>query len=221
VLPGDKKILEGANPIWIKSPTAADLAAQFPKAAVGKAVVGHVVLHCVVEKSGDLRECAVHQEIPTRLGFGRAAQQLSKGFQVDMAEFHGVYADEIQVDLPVHFMDPASDDWKNRSAAKPRWLAGPTMGDVATAFPVTARTAGIKTGLGRIDCLIAPGGKLADCRIADDVSKTSGFGEAALKLSSTFAMNPWTDEGLPADGIRVTMPVRLVDDPAPAPATGR
>ncbi len=47
------------------------------------------------------------------------------------------------------------------------------------------------------------------------------FGTIAVAIAETFATNPWTEDGLPAEGAHVLMPVGMVlkgEPPTPAPA---
>jgi hypothetical protein len=40
----------------------------------------------------------------------------------------------------------------------------------------------------------------------------------AEQIAGVFKLNPWTDEGLPADGAHVRMPIRMVYDEQAAAA---
>jgi hypothetical protein len=45
-----------------------------------------------------------------------------------------------------------------------------------------------KEGSADIDCAVAPGGRLADCRVVKETPDGFGFGAAALRLSALFRM---------------------------------
>ncbi len=203
---------------WLRAPDADSFIAAFPQAAVGKVATGHVVLRCGFTEDGALSACSVLQEVPTGLGFGAAAKALSRDFRADVSQLGGHPPIDTIIDLPIHFMDPLSDAWRSRTVAQPVWVAAPGQDQVAAAYPVSARAAGLKTGVGRLDCMLLPGGKLGDCRVQGEDPANLGFGQAALKLAPAFAMNPWTTEGLPPQGVRIALPVRLSDNGA-TPAT--
>ncbi len=216
---GGKAFFQVSTAIWLKSPSAAVVAASFPKAAAGKSGTGHVVLGCSFTKDGLLRDCAVVQEVPKGQGFGKSALELTKKFQANTASFGDHKPDAVVIRFPIHFIDPATADWQSRAIAKPQWTDAPTVKTVAEAFPSQAKAAGIKSGLGRVECTVGSEGRLADCQTISESPTGLGFGDAALKLAGDFAMNSWTAEGLPVDGIRVALPIRLVDDPAPTTPT--
>jgi hypothetical protein len=48
-----------------------------------------------------------------------------------------------------------------------------------------------------------------------------GFGETALAIARIMRMNPWTKQGIPVDGARVDVPIRLNLDAAEAAAPGK
>ncbi len=202
--------------VWLAAPTSQEVAAHYPKEQL-KGTVGHVVLHCYLDAVGGLKSCTPLQETPKGAGLGKAALDLSKTFRTDVSS----YKDRLPltfIDVPFHFLDPESADWLHRTIAKPRWVAAPSVEDVEAAFPAKAKAAGVFSGLGRMDCLLAVGGKFSDCRLVAETPPDLGFGPAALQLISKLAMNPWTVEGLPTDGTRLVVPLQVSIEP-PTPPT--
>ena len=95
---------------------------------------------------------------------------------------------------------------------KPDWTAGGDLQSAGRSFPPEAVRAGLKTGLGVVNCAVAHTGKLADCNIVREDPPGVGIGETAVAVAETMQMNPWTAEGTPVDGARVQLPLRLNQD---------
>jgi hypothetical protein len=67
--------------------------------------------------------------------------------------------------------------------------------------------------------MVAVGGKLTDCRKVSEDPDGLGFADAAVLAAGYMVMNPWSVDGDPLDGLRVTLPIKLqlVDRPSEAP----
>lgn len=70
------------NPSWVRRPEARQIARSYPRAAAKAGISGQVWLECRVEERGTLTACFVLSEAPQGYGFGRAALQLSRSFQL-------------------------------------------------------------------------------------------------------------------------------------------
>lgn len=83
--------------------------------------------------------------------------------------------------LAASLSTPAFADEDEDNAApgwKPTWTAWAPRDKVRAAFPKGAT----ESGRAALDCVIAPDGKLVDCRIARETPAGQGFGQAALDL---------------------------------------
>lgn len=204
------------DPPWTRVPTKAEVNAAWPKAATG-VQSGQAALRCVLLKTGQLRSCDVISEAPGGKGFGRAAQDLSKFFQVSVSPDDKGLRD-YKVDLPFRFRDPTLAD--NRKLTKPRWIATLTPEGMALVFPEAAIKAKVLSGQASATCVVTAEGRLGACRAVREVPAGLDFGEAAVKAASVMRMNPWTKEGDTLDGLSVTVPFQfsLADDAPAAPA---
>ncbi len=203
------------KPVWETAPTSADVARVRPRAPVE----GRVVLQCPFSSTRTLRYCDIIQEEPHGKGFGAAARELSHSFRAlalpggkpaagDLTRF------AVQFDLPAANPDAAGA----MVITKPEWKTLPELTDFDAVFPKAAKAAKVREGRGVLDCEVAVGGALVGCRLAGETPEGLGFGEAALKLSAHFALNPWTSDGRPVDGARIRLPIHFIDADAPAPA---
>ena len=206
---------------WTAVPTPGDIAAAFPKGAVGRISTGHVVLRCALRNDGRLFGCDTVSEEPPGHGFANAARSLTKDFHTVVGDKPGDISN-IRVDIPFDFRDPTQAG-QRLEVVDPFWLERPGPAAAAELFPAAAAKAGLKQGSAKVDCRVTHDGLLNDCRIVQESPTGLGFGDAALKVAGIMKMNPWTAQGAPVDGARITLPVTLVkpEDPAPAAAPAK
>ena len=57
--------------------------------------------------------------------------------------------------------------------------------------------------------IVTATGALTDCKPVSEEPANLGFGQAALAAAEYMTMNPWSVDGDPLDGLRVTLPIRL------------
>lgn len=200
------------DPPWTRVPTQAELNAAWPKSAAG-ASHGQVALRCVLVRTGQLRSCGVISEEPRGKGFGRAALDLSKLFQVAVDPNDKKLRD-YKVDVPFRFRDPALPD--NRKLTKPHWTATLTLQGMAAIYPEAAIKAKVMSGQGAATCVVTAEGRLANCEAARENPAGLDFGAAAVKAASAMRMNPWTKEGDTLDGLKLTVPFQFSFDDTPA-----
>lgn len=205
------------DPPWTRVPTQAELDAAWPKDAAG-VPFGQAALRCVLMKTGQLRSCDVVSETPRGKGFGKAAQQLSKLFQVNIGPIEAKAFKDYKLDLPFRFRDPAAPE--SRKLTKPRWIRTLTPEGMSDAYPDAALKAGVKSGLGSARCTVTATGELTGCHAVGESPAGLDFGAAAVKAVSNMRMNPWTKEGDTVEGLTITIPVQfsLSDEPESAPA---
>lgn len=78
-----------SRPNWIRQPTGEQLARVFPDRALQRDVAGTASLNCLVEVSGRVTDCRITGETPGGYGFGRAAQSVSRYFQISPQTVNG------------------------------------------------------------------------------------------------------------------------------------
>lgn len=93
---------QGNGAAWVHVPSSADFARAYPAAARAQHLSGHVVLNCLVLRTQRLR-CAVVQEDPPRLGFGRAALQLAREFRIAARTRDGRSTTGGHINVPLAF----------------------------------------------------------------------------------------------------------------------
>lgn len=200
-----------ASPLWLKAPTYAEVTAARPK-RVAEDLDGHVSMRCEVTDQNKLEACKVLTEAPGARGFGAAAVKLASQFELIPV---GEGRKDVYVNLAVRFGHPEVE----RVVAHPRWIRGLDPEKVSEIFPSAAGDKGLSEGLGVVECSVAPGGGLADCKVAREEPAGLGFGEAAVAVAEIMQMSPWTDDGRPVDGAVIRLPIRLKRAPeAPPPA---
>lgn len=194
------------DPPWTSTPSTAQVRAAWPADAKG-AVTGQVALRCNLNKTGGLTFCSVLSEIPTGKGFGKAARSLSPNFRVAFAPDQVKTLSSYTVDVPFRFRDPASPD--TRKITAPKWTRTMTPEGMALAYPQAAIKAGVKTGLGVVGCVVDIRGELTDCQVRHEDPVGLDFGAAAIEAAKLMAMNPWSKEGEPLDGLPIVLPIRF------------
>jgi TonB family protein len=203
--------------LWAQAPSSADLLAAYPKVARERNLRGHVVLRCELTPDSLLKHCDVISEEPGSAGFGSAAMRLISLFKGqplgDAAQ--SKVLNTLRVDVPFEF---AQTDV--RYLSKPNWTRRFDPDAVVAAFPDKAADAGLTGGRAALDCAVAKDGALADCRIDSEEPPGMGFGPAAISLAKYMAVDPWTDDGLPADGARLKFAIRFVRKDVQPPAAG-
>jgi hypothetical protein len=207
---------------WIATPTAGDVAAAFPKAALGRAATGHVVLRCAFKHDGALQACDTLSEEPKGRGFDQAARGLVKDFKVvndakDQRAFNN-----LRVDVPFDFRDPSQPS-PRLEVIDPFWVQRPSAEGAAELFPVAAAKAGYKQGKATVECDVTHQGELSACAVVQEDPAGLGFSDSALKVASIMKMVAWTEQGTPVDGARIRLPVvlKMPDEPAAPPAAAK
>jgi TonB family protein len=69
-------------------------------------------------------------------------------------------------------------------------------------------------GRARVSCTVTAEGRLVDCAVISEEPAGYGFGDAALRTSKLFKMNPIGRDGRPVAGAKVVIP--MVFKPPPA-----
>ncbi len=201
---------------WDKAPTSGDMAKAYPSGALAKGIAGHVAVRCSLADDGRLRECQTITEKPDGYGFGRAAESLTRLFRAPLGESGHKLVSNVRINLPVQF-DPPAPNAPTRYLSKTEWTRALKPDAVLEAFPGKAADAGLVTGRVMLDCAVAEGGGLGPCIALTEDPPGMDFGPAAMSIAPALAVNPWTDDGLPAEGAHLRFAIRFVrQEPAPA-----
>lgn len=214
-------VISISNPPWTDAPTLAQFEAAYPRALLGKGVIGHASVRCGFAPDGSLQRCAVLNENPSGKRFGAAAKSLLPRFRVDVAALGARPLADMRIDLPFHFIDPQSPQWAQRTIPRPIWTRRFNPEALQSIYPAKAKAAGLKTGRAVVRCLVGEAGGLGDCTVEEETPPGLGFGDAAVTMAKAMALVRWTQDGFPAEGVAVTMPIRMTleDEAAPTPPT--
>ena len=90
----------------------------------------------------------------------------------------------------------------------PDWRRRPSLEEVARVYPAPALAAR-QGGLARLACVADAAGLLRDCYVAGEDPAGYGFGEAALRLQSIYAMRPMLPDGRSVTGGRLRIPIQF------------
>jgi len=93
------------QPNWIRQPDGDQLMRAYPARALQANVEGAATLNCLVQPTGRVTDCAVTRETPGGYGFGRAAQGLSRHFQISPRTVNGA-AEGSRVNIALRFNLP-------------------------------------------------------------------------------------------------------------------
>jgi TonB family protein len=231
--PGKLSIRESflvPTPFWSKAPNAKEVMAQLEKKVGDKFADGKVVFMCSLSRgSGKIKRCHVVNASEGMAAFKSVGDALTDSFQASPAVLEHIRtwpesADALVI-LPFSFPDMTSASWGKRYLSHVQWADIPEASLGHPLFPEEAVKAGIKEGVAAVDCVVADNGSLHDCNVTRESTPGVGLGAMAKTIAEGSAINPWTEEGLPAGGARVVMPIQMTYDPrfaataaAPTPA---
>jgi TonB family protein len=196
------------DPPWARAPTKAEMDAVYPATGQDVPSGGQATLRCGFDKAGVAHACDVLTEFPISKGFGQAARALAPRFAVSFSPDQAGDLSKFRVDIPFRFRNPNTPE--ARKLTKPRWIRTLSAEGMASLYPAAALKAGVTTGLAVINCAVTPKGEMSDCQVTREDPTGQGFGAAGLEAAKIMAMNPWTKEGDPVDGLRVGLPIRFV-----------
>ncbi|GAA0869297.1 hypothetical protein GCM10009116_11330 [Brevundimonas basaltis] len=93
------------NPRWERQPSAEQLMRAYPDRALRAEVGGLATLNCLVQPNGRVADCNVTTETPGGYGFGRAAEGLSRHFQISPRTVNGSAVGS-RVNIAIRFNPP-------------------------------------------------------------------------------------------------------------------
>lgn len=102
----------------------------------------------------------------------------------------------------------AGDGPGSGSGTPPRFLRGPSQGQIRDAHPRRALAAR-RSGVAIINCRIQLDTRLNACRVVSESPSGEGFGEAGLSVVSYYRFQPPTRNGRPLDDQGVTVTVEF------------
>jgi hypothetical protein len=113
---------------------------------------------------------------------------------------------------------PELNDPQGLMVGKPQWRQLPARGQFKPAMDKLSAD-GLASALVVLDCHVAEGGVLGGCIVASESPSNHDLGPIALRLAPSFRMAVWTEDGAPAVGARLRLPIRLqLQEPSAPPA---
>ena len=94
------------SPSWIRQPSADQLMRAYPDRALRAEVGGLATVNCLVQPNGRVADCNLTGETPGGYGFGRAAQGLTRYFQISPRTVDGAAVGS-RVNIGIRFNPPA------------------------------------------------------------------------------------------------------------------
>lgn len=183
---------------WTRRPSGRDVADVYPRSAADGGISGATVMSCRITGKGPIDACRILAEAPEGMGFGKAALRLAREFRLTP----GGEGDRITLPIVFNLSNGSvpelyyqvGDMAKAADGAPVTWRQRPTLAETAPVLKVAEQTAGNSA----LDCLVGPGGALADCKASGEVSdKTQA---AMLQLAGGLRASE------PLVGKRVTLP---------------
>jgi protein TonB len=89
----------------------------------------------------------------------------------------------------------------------PHWRRRPSGDDMARAYPDHAFGKQVRGSVALL-CEVGPDGKLAACAVSQEDPTGFGFGDATLKISKAYQIEPQLADGSQAAGRKVVVRVR-------------
>ena len=96
------------NPHWERQPSADQLIRAYPDRALRAGVGGLATVNCLVQPNGRVADCNLTSETPGGYGFGRAAQGLTRHFQISPRTVNGAAVGS-RVNIAIRFNPPPAD----------------------------------------------------------------------------------------------------------------
>lgn len=200
-----------AQPVWVAKPSAEDLAALYPRAAVDAGVEGRATMRCTVTAVGLLTGCEVVVQDPPEAGFGQAALAMAGKFQMAPKTRDGQPVEGGTVRIPIRFLLPRPSDAEpagtTPAVIRPVWTKKPSDTDVARAYPRRAKGA---SGDVRLRCVIAANGRFDSCDVIEESPGNLGFGAAGLEVAKQFQLAPVDGDGGKVAGRAIRIPIKFV-----------
>lgn len=198
--------------IWAEAPSRSEWMAAYPLKP-GKGLAGQVVLKCAFRPTGALGECGTVIAEPDSAKMVKAARGLMPRFRMAVETLDGLDVAKLRINLPIHFMDPEGP--VDRVLLQPEWIRTVSADKLQQVFPPKAADAGLTTGRAILDCVADAQGMMTACKVLKEEPEAMDFGAAAQRAAAVMGVNPWTEDGFPAEGSHVKFAVRLNSNESP------
>jgi protein TonB len=96
------------SPSWVRQPSADQLMRAYPDRALRAEVGGLATVNCLVQPNGRVADCSLTSETPGGYGFGRAAQGLTRYFQISPRTVNGAAVGS-RVNIAIRFNPPPAN----------------------------------------------------------------------------------------------------------------
>jgi hypothetical protein len=199
--------------VWDKTPSREDVAEAF--AAASARAGDKVALVCRINFEGRLGGCDVEADAQSADNVARTARRLARQFRVDLDALGPLELSALRVRLVIQAPDPTGPD----AITSPEWIRSLSADEIQEVFPPKAADAGLKTGRAVLDCVADAHGMMTACQVSSEDPAGMDFGPAAVRVASAMGVNPWTEDGEPAEGAHVKFAVRLNRQEPAAPAS--
>jgi|GEM_PF-1549269 TonB family protein len=182
-LPPTAETLAGfvTRPIWIRKPTAHDIANVYPSTGLANGLASQVMLICKITSQGSLQTCSAKADDLAADKFERAILRLAPLFQMQPVDADGRTVQDRTVRIPIFL-------WVGTSAI---------LKKVEVTY-AGARASAV------VDCRVVAGGKLDNCFTVRASPSTPEVGVAARKLATSLVL----DKGFPSQQ-RVLVPLEM------------
>ena len=172
---------------WVKTPSASDLDAVWPAAALRAGQGGRVLLNCLATTSGVLADCRIRSETPPDLGFGPAALLLTPNIVMRPA-MHDGEPTASRVVIPILFKTYGGPHEPSTAASLrivpwAPWIRAPSYAELLAAEPAQAKGA---AGFVSMRCEFRDNGGLQLCDPITETPRGMGFARAAKALAADF-----------------------------------
>ncbi len=107
-------------------------------------------------------------------------------------------------EIPVA-VDPPPAPVRPDIITNPQWIERPSGRDFAREYPSRALERG-REGRVVLDCVVRADGRI-NCTVVSEDPSGWGFGEAAVRISRSFKIAPRLENGAPAEGGRLRVPI--------------
>jgi len=199
-------------------PTAHALAAgpvqalkSYPAAAEASGTDGQATLKCERTERSALADCGLVVETPAGQGFGVAALDLAArsadgcGPPVPLAQRAPRYIRlSFQAASRAITPDVTRPGWLIGS---PNWARLPSANDFGRYYPEREMRVGV-SGEVTLQCVAAANAHMSNCEVIHEAPESSGFGAAALQVSTFFVIDRSTCGGRYA-GATLVLPIRF------------
>ena len=191
-----------SEPVWASVASVEDMAAAWPAGQPGEEAV--VVLRCTMRPAGELMKCrAINSAEKAPVD---AALALSDRFRVRLTPEDARFYEGWDVIVSLRLLNPAGPAAGEQRVTAPDWTSYPDERALRAVYPAQA-AAGVRSGRGVADCLVAADGSLTDCRVAGERPDSLGFGEASVQVAGQMKLGLWSADGRPTVGSRIRLPI--------------